>query len=282
MQNQEGAVAASLRVRSAPGPGMLASAWRYRRFILSSIEVEFRGRFARSRMGLLWMVAQPLAQVAIFSFVLSGLLSMRMPGNAGPYAYVIYLMAGSLSWSLFSEIVTRCAPVFVDNAALIRKVSFPRVTLPIIVTGVALVNNLALFVVIALAAMLLGFPPSAAWLWLLPMTMLTAALAAALGVIVGTLNVFVRDVGQSVPVVLQVVFWLTPIVYFQDVLPKTYAHWLDLNPLTHVVTAYQGIFLLARGPEWSTLVPVAGLAAVLLVAGLGLFRRASGEMPDVL
>ncbi|MCX2956332.1 MAG: ABC transporter permease, partial [Candidatus Regiella insecticola] len=87
---------------------MLSSAWRYRFFIFSSIKMELRTKFIRSRLGGLWMILNPLAQVIIFAFVLSAVLSARLPGINNQYAYAIYLMAGTLGWTLFAEIVNRC------------------------------------------------------------------------------------------------------------------------------------------------------------------------------
>jgi lipopolysaccharide transport system permease protein len=121
--------------------GMLSSIWRYRFFILSSIKTEFRARFVRSRLGGLWMILQPLSQVLIFAFVLSTIMSARLPGINNPYAYSIYLMSGILGWSLFSEIVSRCLTLFIDNGNLIKKLAFPKITLPLVVVGSALVNN---------------------------------------------------------------------------------------------------------------------------------------------
>src|SRR5574342_539482 len=95
--------------------GMLLGAWRYRYFILSSIRTEVRVRFIRSRLGGLWMILNPLAQVLIFAFVLSAVLSAKLPGVSNQYAYAIYLMAGILGWSLFLEIVNRCLTLFIDN-----------------------------------------------------------------------------------------------------------------------------------------------------------------------
>ena len=146
--------------------GMLASAWRYRRFIGSSIRADYRARFARSRFGAIWMIAQPLAQVAIFSFVLSDILSARLPGVSSPHAYVVYLMAGMLCWSLFSEVVTRCVSIFIENGNLIKKIAFPRVSLPLIAVGIALVNNAVLFCAIVGAAWLLGFGVTRELFWL--------------------------------------------------------------------------------------------------------------------
>ncbi|PWF66428.1 ABC transporter, partial [Vibrio sp. T9] len=92
--------------------------WRYRHFIASSIRNDLRSRFARSKLGAIWMILQPLAQVAIYSLVLSRIMSAKLPGIDNPYAYSLYLLSGMLAWSLFSEIVSRSITVFVDNGSL--------------------------------------------------------------------------------------------------------------------------------------------------------------------
>src|SRR5215475_5615660 len=117
--------------------GMLLRAWRYRHFIFSSIKNEFLSRFARSRLGGLWMVIHPLAQVLIFAFILSAVLSSKLPGIANRYGYAVYLMAGTLAWSLFSELISRSLTVFVDHGNLLKKMMFPRICLPVIVSGSA-------------------------------------------------------------------------------------------------------------------------------------------------
>ena len=262
--------------------GMMANAWRYRRFIGSSIRAEYRARFARSRLGALWMIAQPMAQVAIFSFVLSDILTARLPGVSSPHAYVIYLMAGTLCWSLFSDVVTRCVTIFIENGNLIKKIAFPRVSLPLIAVGIALVNNAVLFCAIAVAALLLGFDATRELLWLPALTLATLALGVAVGVILGVLNVFMRDTGQAVPVLLQILYWFTPIVYIASILPAQYRGVIDYNPLARLVKGYQDIFLFARAPDWNVLLPVVVFIAALLGLALTLFRKASPEMPDVL
>lgn len=261
---------------------MLASAWRYRRFILSSIAADFRLRYARSRVALLWMLAQPLAQVAIFALVLSGVLAARLPGGAGPFAYATYLLAGMLFWTLLSETVTRCLTVFIDNGNLLRKMSFPRVTLPIVAVGVALTSHGVLMLVTVIGAALLGHPPGWHLLALVPLTLLTLALGTGLGIALGSLNVFVRDVGQAVPVLLQIAFWLTPIVYTVSILPEGYRQFVNLNPFARVATAYQDLLVAGRLPDWMSLLPVTALAAGLLLLAFALVRRAGPDMADVL
>ena len=262
--------------------GMLFGAWRYRYFILSSIKTELRIKFIRSRLGVFWMILNPLAQVVIFAFVLSAVLSAKLPGIDNRYAYAIYLMAGILGWSLFIEIVNRCLTLFIDNGNILKKLVFPRIALPLIATGSALVNNILLFIAILTIFSLLGHLPGAALVWLPAPMVVNMALALGFGLALGVLNVFMRDIGQIVPVIMQFLFWLTPIVYMADIIPTQYRGWLVLNPLTPIITGYQNALLYNRPPEWAGLSVVALMAATLLAFALVLFRRASPEIVDQL
>jgi lipopolysaccharide transport system permease protein len=262
---------------------LLRAAWRYRFFIGSSVRNDLRARVARSQLGAAWVVLQPLAQVAIFSLVLSEVLGARLPGTGNPHAYAIYLMAGSLCWALFNEIVTRCLGIFVGNASLLKKIAFPRICLPLIAVGSSLLNNLLLFLAMVAIFAMMGHAPTAALLWLPLLTVLTAAFALGLGLLLGVLNVFVRDVGQVMGIVLQLLFWLTPIVYMPSIVPGRYAGLLALNPLYPLVQAYQQAILYgAPPPRAAGLATTAELALLLLAAALLLFRRAAPDMVDVL
>ena len=262
--------------------GMLLGAWRYRYFILSSIKTELRVKFIRSRLGALWMILNPLAQVVIFAFVLSAVLSAKLPGISNRYAYAIYLMAGILGWSLFLEIVNRCLTLFIDNSNILKKLVFPRIALPLIVSGSALVNNALLLLAILMIFGILGHLPDGALIWLPMLMVINVALALGFGLALGVLNVFVRDIGQVVPVAIQFLFWLTPIVYMVDIIPKQYQRWLILNPLIPIITGYQNALLYNRAPDWAGLGIVALVAASLLAFALVLFRKASPEMVDQL
>lgn len=210
--------------------GMLSAAWRYRYFILSSIKTELRLRFIRSKLGGLWLILNPLAQVLILAFVLSAVMSAKLPGIPSRYAYAIFLMAGILGWSLFLEIINRCLTLFIDNGNILKKLVFPKIALPLIVTGSASVNNALLLLAILVIFGILGHVPRAAIIWLPAIMVINIALALGLGLTFGVLNVFVRDIGQIVPVVLQFVFWLTPIVYRVEIIPKQYRGWLVSKP----------------------------------------------------
>ncbi|MFM7471022.1 MAG: ABC transporter permease [Nodosilinea sp.] len=263
--------------------GLLLSAWQYRYFILSSIKVEFKGRFARSRLGGLWVIIHPLIQAAIFALVLGQLLSGRLPGMANnKLAYPIYLLAGTLAWTLFTEVITRCLTVFIDNANLLKQLVFPKICLPLIVTGSALVNNVFLLGGILLIVMVMGFVPGINLIWIPVLTVVNLALALGIGLILGTLNVFMRDIGQVVPIILQLGFWFTPIAYSPNVVPAAFQNWMQLNPMYWVVQGYHNAILYNAPPAWLPLLAIALLAAGLLTMAMGLFKRASSEIVDAL
>ncbi|MBI3775768.1 MAG: ABC transporter permease [Gammaproteobacteria bacterium] len=260
----------------------LFGAWRYKQFIVSSIRNEFLARFARSKVGGLWMVIHPLSQVLIFALILSEVISARLPDIENKHAYALYLMAGMLAWMSFSEIVTRCLTLFIDNGNLMKKMAFPRICLPLIASGAVLVNNTLLFAAILVVFVALGHVPSIMALWLPLLIMLVMSLGLGVGLILGVINVFIRDIGQVVPVILQALFWLTPIVYTVRTLPETYRDWFVLNPLYPLVTSFQNVLVFGQPPEWGGLMGLVLAVAVTLPLALFIFRKASAEMVDSL
>ena len=112
--------------------------------------------------------------------------------------------------------------------------------------------------------------------------LVTLMLAMGVGLMLGTMNVFMRDIGQVVPVVLQALFWLTPVVYNIDILPDRLQHWFRYNPLYPLVTSYQNVLVYGRKPLAMDLLVLACASVLLLLAALIVFRRASPEMVDVL
>lgn len=263
-------------------PEMLQSAWTYRNFIAASIAGELKGRYARSTLGAAWFILHPLAQAAILSLVLAEVLSAKMPGVVSKSGYAIYVMSGVAAWSLFSEIVTRSTGIFVEYSSALKKIAFPRICLPIVVGGTALFTHALLLVAVCIVLVALGHWP--AWSWLaLPLGMLViAAFGFGLGLILGTFNVFSRDVAFLLTVVLQFWYWLTPIVYSTDMVPQRLQSLLALNPMTALVNLYHDVIFRGIWPAWSSLAyPVAAAVALLLVA-LFVFRRASAELVDAL
>lgn len=260
----------------------LQAVWRYRGFVLGSVARDFQLRYRYSMLGAAWTLLAPAAMIAVYALVFSQIMQARLPGVAAPLAYTIYLCAGVLTWNLFAEIVTRGQAVFVEQGALLRKVSFPRLCLPLVVVLNALVNFAVVAAVFAVFLLLAGHAPGWAALGLLPVLVLLVLLAIGLGVALGVLNVFFRDVGQAVGIGMQFLFWLTPIVYPASILPPQLASALQLNPLVPLLGACQRVLVEGLWPQWHTLLTPALLAALLCVLGLWLFRRHAADMVDEL
>jgi lipopolysaccharide transport system permease protein len=261
---------------------MLGSLWNYRYFIFTSIRNDIRTRFINSKLGALWMIFNPLAQALIYALILSNVLAAKLPGIENKYAFSVYLLSGLLGWTLFSETITRSCNLFIENANLLKKINFPRATLAAIVLGSCLLNNLILFYAILLILIALGYPLILTYLLILPLMLIVALLAFGIGMILGVINVFVRDISQVLPIVLQTLFWFTPIAYPIGIIPDKYMSLLKGNPLYPLIDAYHQILLYGQTPDISSLLPIIVACFITLILGTFMFRKASPEMVDVL
>ncbi len=256
--------------------------WRFRGFIAASVKRDFSSRYLGTQLGWLWAIAQPLALILIYTLVFAEIMKPALPGHESKFAYSIYLCAGILLWQLFSELVGRSVGVFVQNASLLKKVSVPKLSLPVIVA----LSGLSTFGVVA--ALFLGFLaiisalPGLALLAMVPVVVLLVALAMGLGIFLGSINVFYRDVEQSTAIVLQFWFWLTPIVYPVRAVPDFLETALAWNPLAPIVGFSQTLFLDGVVPDWAPLLYPTVVATILLALGFAAFARLGGEMVDEL
>ena len=262
--------------------GMVRAVWSYRGFILGSVKREFQSRYRSSMLGAAWTVLNPLAMIVVYTVIFSQVMRTRMPGSDSSFAYSIYLCAGILTWGLFSEIVSRGQNVFLENANLIKKISFPRICLPIIVVLNALANFGIIFGLFSVFLVVSGTFPGWVFLAIIPLLLIQILFSIGLGIVVGVLNVFFRDVGQFFTVLLQFWFWFTPIVYTAATLPSTVVPYLRWNPMAPMIAAYQDILVNAKWPQWDTLLYPAVLALVLCLFGMRLFRKRIGEIVDEL
>ena len=261
---------------------MIKALWAYRGFILGSVRREFQSKYSNSLLGAAWTIINPLAMIVVYTVVFSQVMKARLPGAEGQFAYSIYLCAGVLTWMFFSETVSRAQNVFLDNANLIKKVSFPRMCLPVIVVANASLNFLIIFGLFTLFLLLSGSFPGLVYFAVIPLLLIQVLFSVGLGITLGVLNVFFRDVGQLFAVVLQFWFWLTPVVYPVSILPEFAQKALRFNPMTNIIASYQGVLVNGRWPDWFSLWPVTVLALALCAWGLRLFRAHAGEMVDEL
>ncbi|WP_338766578.1 ABC transporter permease [Massilia sp. METH4] len=258
------------------------AAWSYRGFIAGSVRREFQAKYGNAVLGAAWTLLQPLAMIVVYTVIFAEVMHTKLPGNTSTFAYSIYLCAGILTWGLFAEILSRAQTMFIDNAGLIKKISFPRICLPVIVVLSALLNFAIIFGLFTAFLVISGTFPGLVFAAILPVLLVQVLLAVGLGLLVGLLNVFFRDVGQLFSILLQFWFWFTPVVYPTSILPDPIRELLVWNPMAAVVGAYQTILVDARAPDWASLLPATIAALVLCVLGLHTFRRRAGEMVDEL
>ena len=253
-----------------------------RLFLLSElVRRDFQARYAGSALGFLWSFAQPLWQLLLFTFVFSGILRISLLGERTEN-FALFLFCGLLPFMAVSEGVTRAATAVTDNAPLVKKLRFPVVLLVVTVVVTALLHEgiaLAVFLVV-LAALGEGSVTSLGWLALA--VPLQVALTVGLGLLLGSLHVFLRDIAQVLGLVFSAWFYFTPIVYPLDLVPERFRGWIELNPLTALVDLYRSA-LLGGVPTASTgLAALAVAAAVLFALGLVTFRRLAPAFADEL
>ena len=260
----------------------ISTLWAYRGFILGTVKREFQSKYRNSLLGAAWTILNPLAMIFVYTVVFSQLMKAKLPGVENTFGYSIYLCAGIISWGLFSEITTRSQNMFLENANLLKKINFPRLCLPTIIVTNGLLNFSIVFGLFTIFLVASGNFPGLAYIALMPLIGLLVIFAAGLGMVLGVLNVFFRDVGQLFGIFLTFWFWLTPIVYPASILPEQIRPLIHLNPMTSLLIAVQNVLVRGEWPNWGDLAYMAILAMLLCFLGLRLFRKCFGEMMDEL
>jgi len=243
---------------------------------------EFQSKYQNSLLGALWNVINPLAMIVVYTVIFAEIMRAKLPGVDSTYAYSIYLCAGVLTWGFFSEITSRSQNVFIENANILKKINFPRVCLPITIVCNAFVNFVIVFGLFTLFLIVSGNFPGVVYLALIPVYIITILLAVGIGVTLGVLNVFFRDVGHFFGIFMQFWFWLTPIVYPVTIIPERYKALININPMSGIMFSCQNILVKHIAPVWSDLLPAVFVAIFFNLIGLYLYRRHVGEMVDEL
>jgi ABC-type polysaccharide/polyol phosphate export permease len=236
------------------------------------VKRDFQGRYAGSLLGLLWSFVQPLWMLLLFSFVFSTVMKVSPLGERTE-RFGVFLFCGLLPWTAIHEGVLRASTAITDNANLVKKLRFPAEVLVLAVVLAALLHET---IAAAIFVAVLAWLGELAWGGLpvlLVAVPLQTGLVLGLGLLTSALQVFFRDTTQVLGLVFTAWFYLTPIVYPLALVPERFRSWVEANPLTPLVGLYRQAFLggetaLAPG-TWA----LALAAAVLLSAGLWLFRR---------
>ena len=255
----------------------------WRAFIVATVARELRSRYTRSLLGAAWLVLPALVLIAVYALVFSRLMRGAGLPDHGPYTYSVYLCAGMLTWQWFSELVQRTQGLFINHAALIRKTTVPW---SVLLCCDALVISAGLGIQLLLLGALLaavGLWPGASGLLWLPLLVVQALLAVALGLVLAVFHVFFRDVGLALPLALQMWFWLTPIVYPLAIVPPELAEVLAWNPLWPLVQGYQAALVPGlAAPSWSSVATLAAAALLMAMLARRLVHRNLGRIRDEL
>lgn len=252
----------------------------HRDLLFNLVARDLKSRYVGSLMGIVWNVVHPLVMITIYTLIFSHIMRARLLGMTEVYSYSIYLCAGLLPWNTFAEVISRSATLFLDQAWLLKKIRIPKKLLSGSIVLSSAINFLIGFSIFLIFLLLTGHYPGRAYLILPLLLVLQFAFAFGLGLMVSVLNVFLRDISQLVGIGLQFWFWLTPIVYLEEILPDGIRSLLRLNPMTHFMRGYHMVILDGLVPPWSLLGAITLATLASLAAGSAIFFRLKDEIVD--
>jgi len=250
--------------------------WRYRELLGFLAWRDVRVRYAQTAVGFVWAFLEPLAAALLFTFAFHRVAGL----SAGATPYPIWAFAGLLVWTFFGRVLRDASASIVTNAALLRKVYFPRLILPCSVILAGLVDLACASLTFVVLSLVYG--SSAGALATAPLWIALAAMAAlGAGLLLASINVWFRDVTQAMPFLLQVWLLATPVAYPLTAVPEAWRPLLLANPMTGAVEGLRWA-LLEGYPLATDAVCVAAVGAPLLLAiGALVFTRVQRQFADV-
>lgn len=261
----------------------LREIWQYRELLYFLTMRDVSIRYKQAALGLAWALLQPLFQIVVFTVIFGHLA--KLPSDNMPYA--LFSLAAVLPWQLFAGSLTRGGVSLVSNANLITKVYFPRLIIPFLSVGACLVDFAISFVI--LIALFLWYNLTTPWhftarwsLLLLPLFILLAILTSlAVSLWLAALNVQYRDIGHTIPFLVQIWMYASPVAYSASLIPA--GPWrvvYGLNPMVGVIQGFRWALLGGHPPD--ALLAVSGsMVLILLLGGLYYFRAMERTFADV-
>lgn len=256
----------------------LRQVWRYRELLDFLVLREIRVRYKQAALGAAWAVIQPLFAVLIFTAIFG--IFARMPSDGLPYP--VFALSALLPWTYFAEAMRRSSVGLVGDAELVKKIYFPRLIIPLALVLAPLVDlAISSGVLLGLMAYYNIWP---SWnILLVPFLILIAmTLALAIGLWLGPINARYRDVMHTLPFVVQVWMYATPIVYPLSMVPERWKALYQLNPMVGVVEGFRFALLSKGSPDFEAMAISGVIILILLVGGLAFFRRMEGTFADVI
>ena len=250
--------------------------------ILNFTKREFKERYVGTSFGHLWHFISPLITILIYTIIFSDFMKMKLKIVDNSYSYSIYLISGLLAWTAFSTTVLRLNTSFFDKASIIKKINIPMYTFQLSIV----LTELFLFIISMLLA--IGFlilvhqPVTITFLWLIPLMLLQSIFALGLGVIFSLFTPFFKDLKEIVPIIIQLWFWITPIIYLKEMLENKYPFLLTYNPFFYFSNAYQNIFLYSKAPSLKAIIVMLILSTISIVVAGYLYKKMIGTIKDII
>ncbi len=247
---------------------------------------DLSAKYKGSVLGNFWPLFNQLSQLLIYTYVFSVVLQVKLKLDSLPensLTFGLWLFAGLVPWVAFTTGFSQAAVAVISQPNLVKKVVFPLELLPIVPVLSAFIESTmglaALIVAVGLSSQVVQ--PT---LWLLPLVWVTQLLlTAGLGYLVAGLTVFLRDIPQTVTVIINLWFYLTPIVYPERVIPAAWRHWvLWLNPMAAIAEVYRDLILVGRVQHWQEWGIATVFAAIVFLISFKFYQRLRSAFADVL
>jgi lipopolysaccharide transport system permease protein len=253
--------------------------WKFRELLYIFIWRDVKVRYKQTILGVFWAVFQPVITMIIFT-VFFGKLA-KIPSDGIPYPIFVY--SGLLLWNYFSAALTKTSGCMITNVEMIKKIYFPRLILPLSSTATPLVDFFLSFVIFGLIMVGFQFMPNLAGIALLPILLLISFLASCgLGLFLASLNVKYRDVRQILPFFIQLLLFLTPVIYPVSMIPENF-RWISyLNPMSGVITIARSSLLDSAPIDFFLLFITFFISITMFIAGIFYFNKTERYFADII
>ena len=262
------------------------SLYRNRELILNLTKRDVSSTYQGSFLGALWTIIVPLLMMLLYTFVFSVVFHAKwdtgssQPTPPGEYALILY--AGLTAFNVFSSVMGRAPGLVLAVPNYVKKVVFPLEILPVVATGSALITALINVILVLIGSILVYHAVSPTVLLLplvfIPLILLTLGSAWFLS----SLSVFVRDIGQAISIIVQVLFFLTPIVYSANTVPPNLRFLLALNPLASIIDGFRRTLIWGTMLDWKGWIIVTLVSAVVAIFGFAWFSATKRGFADVM
>jgi len=263
---------------------LLSSLWRNRHLIFQMAKREVIGRYKGSAIGLLWSFLNPVFMLSMYTFVFSVVFKARwgVAGDESRGQFALVLFVGMIVHSLFAEVLNRAPGLIQGNVSYVKKIVFPLEVLPVISMGAALFHSMVSLAVLLVAFALMNGHVYWTAVLVLPVLLPLMVLTLGLAWVLSSLAVFLRDVGQTIGLVLIVLMYFAPVFYPVSALPADLRPWLMINPITFPIEQARAVIILGQQPDWAGLLVYSLVAALVAWLGFAWFQKTRKGFANVL